>query len=263
MDLELKGKWALVTGSNRGTGEIIARQLADEGARVIVHSLKEGDSVTVAQSLSGASAVWGDITGETGADQVVSQVNHCCSRLDILVNNYGIASSGRWLTSATDKWVDAYQHNALSVVRLVQAFVPAMKAGGVGARIVNLGTVGAVKPGAKMPHYYAAKGALATMTVSLAKELTGTDITVNTVAPGVIRTAEVEASFRQRAQREGWDGEWPDIERRIVAEQFPNPMQRMASREEVADLVLFLCSARASYINGQNICIDGGMVDRV
>jgi NAD(P)-dependent dehydrogenase (short-subunit alcohol dehydrogenase family) len=101
------------------------------------------------------------------------------------------------------------------------------------------------------------------MTVSLAKELAGSNITVNLVSPGLIRTPEVEESFRRRAEREGSPADWPQIGARIAAERFRNPMGRIAERVEVADLVLFLCSDRAAFINGQNIRIDGGAVDIV
>jgi NAD(P)-dependent dehydrogenase (short-subunit alcohol dehydrogenase family) len=129
---------------------------------------------------------------------------------------------------------------------------------------VNLGTFGSIRPSADMPHYYASKGALATMTVSLAKELAGTGITVNLVLPGVIKTAEVEASLLKRAKRENWkEQSWSAVEKRVASEIYPIPLGRLAEREEIADLVLYLCSERASYIHGQNIRIDGGAVDTI
>jgi NAD(P)-dependent dehydrogenase (short-subunit alcohol dehydrogenase family) len=111
-----------------------------------------------------------------------------------------------------------------------------------------------------MPHYYAAKGALATLGPSLALELAGTGITVNTVSPGLIHTPELEAGYRARGARKGWGESWDEILTHLVAEDFPNPCGRIATRQEVADLVLFLCSPRADFINGQNIRIDGGAV---
>jgi 3-oxoacyl-[acyl-carrier protein] reductase len=264
MDLGINDKWVLVTGSNRGTGEMMARQLADEGARVIVHSLVEGPSAEVAASIDNAVSVWGDITCEQGSDQVVQQVHQHTLRLDMLVNNYGTATAGKWLSSNTQDWIDIYQTNTISVARLVKAFVPAMKEAGQGGRIVNLGTFGSIRPNADMPHYYASKGALATMTVSLAKELAGTGITVNMVLPGVIKTAEVEQSLMKRAKKENWQQQdWAAVEKRVASEVYPIPLGRLASREEIADLVVFLCSERASYIHGQNIRIDGGAVDTI
>lgn len=262
MELGLESKVALITGSNRGTGLVIAERFAAEGAIVLVHSLKQGDSVPVAEKIPGAIAVWGDITNDAGAEQLAEQ----CQKqhlVDILVNNYGTAEKGSWMNSSSEDWLDLYQKNTLSVARMIRLLVPGMKQRQSGGRIINLGTIGSTRPNAIMPHYYAAKGALANMTVSLAKELAGSGISVNLVSPGLIRTPEVEAAYRKRLAKDNPDIDWSALEQKIVTEQFPNPMGRIATREEVADLVLFLASQRGGFINGQNIRIDGGAVDIV
>ena len=258
MDLDLSNKLALVTGSHRGTGEVIAQTLAAEGARVIVHSNEEGLSAAVADTIDNAYAVWGNLTTDKGAEQVLSQAAVIGS-VDILVNNYGTASAAKWGASDTDDWLDMYQKNVLSAVRLIQGLTPIMKQNKWG-RVVQLGTIGSHQPNNVMPHYYAAKGALATMTVSLTKELTGTGITANTISPGYIRTAELEAHFRRRASKKGWSDKWDDIVKHIVETEYPNPCMRIAERQEVADLVAYICSRKAGFINGQNIRIDGGAV---
>lgn len=251
MNLDLDNKIALVTGSDRRTGEIIANTLADEGARVIYH----GNDTAPDKPLS----VCGDVATDEGCKQLVDQVASMYPKIDILVNNYGTADMHRWDTSDTEKWLEMYQVNVLSAARMVQAFVPAMKQAGWG-RVINLGTIGSHQPNNIMPAYYAAKGALATMGVSLAKELSGSGITVNTVAPGLIRTEQVEQGFRKRAAKHGWGDDWDTIVSKVVEKDYPNPCQRIAEREEVADLVAFLCSPKAGFINGQNIRIDGGAV---
>jgi 3-oxoacyl-[acyl-carrier protein] reductase len=251
MDLALKGKTALVTGSDRRTGEVIARTLAHEGATVIFH----GNTAAPAE----ACAVHGDVASAEGCAGALRQVAALGLGVDILVNNFGTTDNHSWDDADTAKWLELYQLNVLSAVRMTQGCMPGMKARGWG-RIVNLGTIGSHQPGAQRPAYYAAKGALATLGVSLAQELAGTGITVNTVSPGYVRTEQVEEAYRKRAATLGWGGDWNDIVAKIVATDFPNPCGRIAEREEVADLVAFLCSPRAGFINGQNIRIDGGAV---
>lgn len=251
MDLQLSARVALVTGSDRRTGEVIAQTLAAEGATVITHGNSERPG--------GGRAVCGDVATEEGCRQVMGQIAELGLSIDILVNNYGTADRHDWRDADTAKWLEMYQINVLSAVRLAQACIPAMEARRWG-RIVNLGTIGSHQPASVRPAYYAAKSALANAGVSLAQELSGTGITVNTVSPGYIRTEQVEAAYRKRARRLGWGDDWSSIEQKIVETDFPNPCGRLARREEVADLVAYLCSPRAGFINGQNIRIDGGAV---
>lgn len=254
MHLQLEDKVALVTGSDRRTGEIIADTLAAEGAAVIYH----GNHSAPDKALS----VSGDVATDEGCEAVVNAVSALGHKVDILVNNYGTADMHHWSTANSDKWLEMYQINVLSAARLVKAFMPSMKEVGWG-RIINLGTIGSHQPNNIMPAYYAAKGALATLGVSLAKELGGSGVTVNTVAPGLIRTEQVEAMFRKRASKNAWGDNWDKIVSKVVETDYPNPCGRIAERQEVADLVTFLCSPRAGFINGQNIRIDGGAVQYV
>ncbi len=147
-------------------------------------------------------------------------------------------------------------------VRLIRGLAPGMRAAGWG-RILLVGSLGALRPGARMPAYYASKAALGNMTVSLMKELEGTGITVNTVSPGLIATAEVRARFERLAQKRGWEGDWDAIQKKVAREVFPNFCGRIADVEEVGDLIAFLASDRAGYLNGANIRIDGGAADAV
>ena len=255
MDLRLDGKTALVTGSARGTGLIIARRLALEGARVLVHGLQPGQAERAVAEIGAGIAVTGDITTDAGAAALLAQCQ--TETIDILINNYGTADGGSWTGSDSEDWIGAYQHNVLSAQRLIRALLPGMREREFG-RIINLGTVGSTRPNARMPHYYAAKGALATMTISLAREVAGTAIRVNLVSPGLILTPEVEAAWLARGQANGWGDTWADIEPHVAADI---PIRRIARREEVADLVAFLASPLADAIHGQNIRIDGGALE--
>ncbi len=260
MKFSLAGRTALVTGSDRNTGECIAQTLAASGAAVVFHSNADADlAAGLAEACPGARAVTGDLATVAGCEQVIEALAVQGVVVDILVNNYGTASRGKWSTANEDDWLEMYQKNVLSAARLIRALTPMMADRGWG-RVVNLGTVGSHRPGHLMPHYYAAKGALATMAVSLMQDLAGTGITVNTVAPGLIHTPELEAGYRRKAEKLGWGDDWHTIEQHIVTEDFPNPCGRLATRQEVADLVLFLCSNEAGFINGQNIRLDGGAV---
>jgi NAD(P)-dependent dehydrogenase (short-subunit alcohol dehydrogenase family) len=265
MELGLRDKSVLVTGSSRGTGAVIAEHLAREGAMVFVHGLEVADAQSsIADGLRrqgfAAHAVSGDIRTDEGADRVASELHAITDRVDVLVNNYGAPARGDWHTATTAQWVEVYEQNVLSAVRMIDRFVPGMRQRGWG-RVIQIATIGAIRPNKRMPHYYAAKGAMANLTASLVKELAGTNITVNTISPGLIHTAEVEANFRSLAQRRGWAGDWNEIEARGVELLMPNPTGRLARREEVADVVTFVASERASYLNGVHLRVDGGATD--
>lgn len=266
MNLNLSDKVALVTGSSRGTGADIARVLAREGAHVIVSGADKSACESVAEVITDdggmVSIAPGDVSSAEGAEAVIATLVSAGLEVDVLVNNYGTAERGFWSTATDADWLSIYEKNVVSAVRLVRALTPGMRARGWG-RVIFVGTIGSTRPNARMPHYYAAKGALPVMTVSLAKELAGTGITVNLVSPGLIATVEVIENARRRAAKENWpdDGDLFALLNRLAAKDMPNPLGRIAATEEVGDLVAFLASSSAAFINGQNIRIDGGAVD--
>ena len=227
MDLNLKGRTALITGSYRGTGEIIAHTMAAEGARVLVHGLEAGTAEPVADAIcakgGAADAVTGDIRHDDGAAALLAAVDRI-GPVDIL---------------------------------MIQHFMEPMKERGWG-RIIQLGTIGSTSPAARTPHYYASKGALHTMTVSLAKELAGTGVTSNIVSPGLIKTKEVEAWFMTLAKKNGWGESWDEIEAKAMQEVTGGLTGRIARPAEVASLVAYIASPLADSITSTNFRIDGG-----
>lgn len=265
MDLGLTGRVALVTGAHRGTGVGIARALAEEGATVLVQGHEPGladPTVTAIREAGGdARAVAGDLRTEAGSAALVADVLARVSRVDIVVNNYGVPEGSDWEASDTTSWHGSYEHNVVSAVRTTQAFLPGMRAAGWG-RVVFVSTVGATRPGDTIPEYYAAKGALPSITVSLSKHLAGTGITVNCVSPGVIATAEVVEGATRRLERAGRPTDWRHVEEEILG-RMGNPTGRVPRPEDVGRFVAFVVSEPAWHLNGAHLRFDGGTAEVV
>jgi 3-oxoacyl-[acyl-carrier protein] reductase len=260
VDLGLNGRVALVTGSYRGTGVGIARVLAEEGATVLVHGHEPEQADATVAAITGsrgrAIAVVGDLRTEAGTDALVAHVRRVVDRVDIVVNNYGVPEGSDWGTSDTASWHNSYEHNVVTAVRVTQAFLPDMRAAGWG-RVVFVSTVGATRPGDNIPEYYAAKGALPSMAVSLARHLAGTGITVNCISPGAIATTEVVERFTERARRAGTPADWPSVEGEIVA-ALPNFTGRVPQPDDVGRFVAFVVGEPGWHLNGAHLRFDGG-----
>lgn len=268
LDLKLTGKRALVTGSSSGIGEAIAHALAREGVHVVVHGRNPERTQRVAEDIrqKGGKA-WvalGDLGHPDAARAVAKNALEALGGVDILVNNAGGADGGMqpWLETDLDQWHATFEQNIYSAVRLIRELVPGMKSSGWG-RIIQISSGVGTQPFPVGPDYAAAKAAMINTTVSLAKDLGGTGITVNTISPGPIRTPAAERIFRAVAQQRGWGDDWAEIERLAVQHFVPNPLGRMGTVDEVAVAVAFLASPLAGYIHGSNLRVDGGTVTAI
>jgi len=262
MKLKLDSKRALVTGASAGIGSAIAEVLAREGARVLVHGRNSGRIRDVVDRIASAGgnavAIEGDLATDDGAVEVYSKAKVAFGGIDILINNAGAYEARSWFETTSATWRKFFETDVLSAVRLILAVVPDMRQAGWG-RIVNVATGMATTPQVVMADYAAVKAAMVNSTVSLAKALAGTGVTANTVSPGVIHTEGVERVLREAAQRLGWGDDWEIIQRRWFEDMLSDKtVKRLGRVEEVADLVAFVASPLADYINGANLRIDGG-----
>ncbi len=266
MDLQLTGKTALVTGSSAGIGEAIAKRLAKEGVKVVVHgrNRERTDGVVRAITEAGgiAKSAIGDVSTDAGATSVLEQAREAFDHIDIVVNNAGVFNGTDWESITPEAFNDIYNTNVTSVLRLVQGTVEPMKQRGWG-RFVQIASVVGVSPFPNVPDYNATKAAMINLSVSLTKSLAGTGVTSNTISPGPIRTPALESFFGAFAEEQGWGSTWEEIEPKAVEHLVPNPTGRVGTPEEIADAVAFLVSPLAGYINGTNLRVDGGFVPSV
>ena len=266
MDMRLAGKRALVTGSSAGLGRATAQLLAGEGVRVVVHGRDETRTQAAAgliRSAGGqADVAVGDLTTDEGADAVASAAL-ADGTVDILINNAGsYGQHGSWTDATPDVWAQTYQSNVLSGVRMIQRLVPQMREHGWG-RVIQIGGGLAIQPMAVQPHYNATLAARHNLAVSLARELGGSGVTSNTVAPGAILVDTVKEMLTQIAPAHGWGESWEDIERAAVDSWVPNDIGRFGHPEEIAAAVVYLASPHADYISGATLRVDGGTIRNV
>lgn len=268
MELKLRGKRALVTGSSSGIGAAIATTLAQEGVTVVIHGRNRERAQNVADQIviEGGQAIVAiaDLSTREGATALFNQTLAACGEIDILVNNAGGTDweLSSWKTASLAEWEALFQQNFFSALRLIYCFIPQMRTLGWG-RIINIATIWAIQPGLGMPHYAAAKAALVNSTVSLAQELAKTGITVNTVTPGPILTPPVEQNMRDLAVQYDWGDDWADIEKNYITNILPLSVNRIGYSSDIANAVAYLASPISDFINGINLRVDGGYIKSI
>lgn len=249
----LSGKTAVITGAGSGIGEAIARAFAKQGAHVEILDVDEAGAAKVTQDIldSGGSAAWQtcDISDASCASAAIEAVWQKRKRLDILVNNAGIAHVGNVLNTTESDLDRIYRVNVKGVANCLRAAVEKMVAQGGGV-ILNMASIASVMAVADRFAYSMSKGAVLTMTYSVAQDYLKHDIRCNAIMPGRIHTPFVDGFIKKN---------YPDnVDEMFEKLSKTQPIGRMGTPDEVAAAAVFLCSDEASFITGCAYPVDGG-----
>jgi 3-oxoacyl-[acyl-carrier protein] reductase len=259
MDLGLRGKVALVAGSSRGIGRAVAEELAREGCALVLCSRDEESIGGVARDISSeiggdALAVRANLTDPADIDRLLRAALDRFGRVDVLVTNTGGPPAGPFESHSPDVWREAISQNLESVLNLVRGVLPQMKKRQWG-RIVNITSIAVKQPVDGLILSNSVRAAVTGFARTLANEVAADGITVNNVMPGYTRTERlVHLAEHNAATRE------ITVDEAYAAWEAEIPMGRLGEPEELAALVAFLVSARAAYITGTSIPVDGGWI---
>ncbi|MDE3126837.1 MAG: SDR family oxidoreductase [Gemmatimonadota bacterium] len=259
MELGLEGRVAIVAAASRGLGYAVARELAGEGARVVICArgadrLAAARDAIAAETGAEVRAVAADLATMEGVDAVATAAERAFGRVDVLVNNTGGPPSGPFETLPWEKWQAATDNLLRSTVELTRRVLPGMKAQRWG-RILNVTSITVKQPVDGLMLSNSLRAAVTGFARTLATEVARDGVTVNCIVPGFTKTERVAQLAAATAEREGLSVD--EVNARTEAQI---PMRRIGEPREFAALAAFLVSERASYITGQSMAVDGGWI---
>lgn len=260
MHIDLKGKRAVVSGSTSGIGFAIARGLAQAGAHVVINGRTEkkvaASTAALLKDVPGAKVegVAADLATAQGVTEFLKRVPDA----DILVNNLGIFEPKAFEDIGDGDWTRFFETNVMSGIRLSRGYLPGMRKRNWG-RIVFISSESALNIPVEMIHYGMTKTAQLAISRGLAESVAGTGITVNAVLPGPTRSDGVVDFFAKMAKEQGMSQ--AQMEKDFIAQHRPSSLlRRLATVEEVASMVVYVCSPQASATTGAALRVDGGVV---
>ncbi len=243
MNIDLTGKTAIVTGSTRGIGRATAQALSDSGARVAIVGRERDRAAAVAGEVGNGAAGFGcDMADTVQVTALIADVEKEFGGVDVLVNNAGLTRDNLVMRLKDEDWdavLNANLRGAFAAIRAVSRGMMKKRSG----RIINMASVVGITGNKGQANYAASKAGLIALTKSVAKELGSRNILVNAIAPGFIATEMTDAMTPEA--RTALNG--------LI------PLERLGAPEDIAAMVVFLASDKASYITGQVIVVDGGM----
>ena len=245
MDLGLEGKSALVTGSTGGIGLETVRLLVAEGARVVTCGRRDAPGV------GELAHVVADLAQPGEPERAITEATRELSGLDVLVNNAGVARHARFEDVPDQEWDAYWQLNVMSYVRAIRAALPSLRE--TGGSIVNVSSTAGKRPSTGMPHYSVTKAAVLSLSRLVADLYAGDGVRCNAVTPGPTAT-DAWLGDGGLAEQQG------DREEVLAKVGAGRPLGRLARPEEIAAVIVFLCSDRASYVTGAAWSADGGTV---
>jgi NAD(P)-dependent dehydrogenase (short-subunit alcohol dehydrogenase family) len=257
MDLGLRERVCVVTGSTGGIGRETARLLCDEGAHVVVTGREAGRVERTRTELGAALGVASDLAEVAAPKALIDEVTARVGPVDVLVNNVGVAYQVPFDEVTDRQWDEMWQLNVMSYVRAIRAALPGMRARGRGA-IVNVSSTAGKRPSTSMPSYSVTKAAVLSLSRLVADLYAGDGIRCNAVTPGPTATEAWLGEGGLADQQAARSGKTRDEVLEAVGKG--RPLGRLAEPDEIAAVIVFLCSDRASYVTGAAWSADGGTV---
>jgi NAD(P)-dependent dehydrogenase (short-subunit alcohol dehydrogenase family) len=263
MNLELKDKVAVITGSTVGIGLAVAEELAAEGVQVALIARGGERAATRAAEIQAkhgvkAIGIGADVSRAGDVDRVLAEIDRTFGGADILINNAGTGSNETVMNAADDKWQYYWDLHVMAAVRLSRGLIPSMRRRGGGVILMNA-SICAKQPLGYEPIYNVTKAALMMFSKCLSNEVVGDNIRVNCINPGLVLTPDW---MKTATQLTAGTGSTPEAYLDEIAKKNA-PIGRFATPEELAHFFVFLCSPRASYCVGSTYYVDGGWLNVV